>query len=102
MAIHQVEDSIYRSPLGLGRILLELYALAAGTGKIGDTLIGEDGSVYRYLRDLGCKYLSIFGEFAIKRAYYAKKGRKGIFPLDARLNLPERKYSYVLQDWMGS
>jgi hypothetical protein len=100
--IHKVESGIYRKLLRLGRILLELFVLAAGRGKIGEALIDGDGTVYRYVRDSGCKYLSIFGEIAIVRAYYGKEGRQGIFPLDARLNLPERKYSYVLQDWMAS
>ncbi|MFH1117532.1 MAG: UPF0236 family protein [Pseudomonadota bacterium] len=102
LEIHKVEEGIYRRLLGLGRILLELFVLATGTGRIGDTLIGEDGTVYRYFRDSGCRYLSIFGEITIVRAYYRKKGGAGLFPLDARLNLPERKYSYVLQDWMAS
>ena len=100
--IDEVEDGIYRRLLRLGRILLELFVLATGTGKTGETLIDKHGSVYRYLRDSTCKYLSIFGEITIVRAYYAKEGRAGLFPLDARLNLPERKYSYVLQEWMAS
>lgn len=102
LEIHRVELGIYQRLLRLGRILLELFVLATGTGKIGEALTGEDGTVYRYLRDSGCKYLSIFGEITIVRAYYSKEGREGLFPLDARLNLPERKYSYVLQDWMAS
>lgn len=100
--IHEVEAGIYRRLLQLGRILLELFVSVTGTGKAGETLIGGDGALFRYLRDSGRKYLSIFGEITIVRAYYAKEGRGGLFPLDARLNLPERKYSYVLQDWMTS
>jgi hypothetical protein len=34
------------------------------------------------------------------RAYYLKDGGMGIFPLEALLNLPKRKYSYLLQKWM--
>jgi len=102
LEIHAVEYGIYRRLLRLGRILLELFVLATGTGRVGESLAGEDGTVYRYLRESGCKYLSIFGEITIVRAYYGKEGRQGFFPLDARLNLPERKYSYVLQDWMAS
>jgi hypothetical protein len=102
LEIHEVEDRIYRRLLRLGRILLELFVLAIGTGKAAEALIGPDDSVYRYLRDSGRKYLSIFGEITIMRAYYARKGRKGLFPLDARLNLPARKYSYTLQDRMVS
>jgi hypothetical protein len=100
--IHEVERSIYRMVLGLGKILLELFVLAAGTGKKGERLVGGDGRVYRYLRDSPRKYLSIFGEIAILRAYYRYEGHEGLCPLDASLNLPERKYSYVLQDWIAS
>lgn len=100
--IHEVEYGIYQRLLRLGRILLELFVLAVGTGRIGERLIDGDGTEYRYLRDSGCKYLSIFGEITIMRAYYGREGRKGRFPLDARLNLPARKYSYMLQDWMLS
>ncbi len=102
LQIHEVEDRIYRMLLRLGRILLELFVLSMGTGKTGEILVSADGGLYRYLRDLGRKYLSIFGEITIMRAYYAGRGQKGLFPLDARLNLPDRKYSYVLQDWMAS
>jgi hypothetical protein len=100
--IHEAEDGIYWRILRLGRILLELFVVATGTGKTGEALIDKDGTVYRYLRDSTCKYLSIFGEITIVRAYYAKEGRAGRFPLDARLNLPKRKYSFVLQEWMAS
>ncbi len=100
--IHEVESGIYRRLLRLGLILLELFVLAAGTGKVGEALITGDGTVYRYVRDTRRKYLSIFGEIAIVRSYYGKEGRRGLFPLDVWLNLPERKYSYVLQDWMAS
>jgi len=100
--IHQVEEAIYRMLLRLGRILLELFVLAMGTGKMGQTLVGSDGSTYRYGGTSVRRYLSIFGEIAILRAHYVRNGRSGLFPLDARLNLPERKYSYVLQEWMSS
>jgi hypothetical protein len=100
LQIHEVEEEIYRRLLRLGRILLELFVLAAGTGKSGDALIREDGAVFRFLRESGRSYLSIFGEITIVRAYYARAGEKGLFPLDARLNLPHRKYSYALQNRM--
>jgi hypothetical protein len=100
LQIHEVEEEIYRRLLRLGRILLELFVFAVGTGKSGESLIRADGTVFRFLRESGRSYLSIFGEITIVRAYYAKAGEKGFFPLDARLNLPRRKYSYALQDRM--
>jgi hypothetical protein len=98
--IHVVEGEIFRMLLMLGRILLELFVCSVGTGHVGKTLAMEDGSVLRYRRESARKYLSIFGEIAIVRAYYLKDGVKGVFPLEAHLNLPKRKYSYLLQKWM--
>jgi len=100
--IHEVEDSIYRMLLRLGRLLLEIFVLSMGTGKVGRTLVASDGSEYRYVGTCPRRYLAIFGEITNVRAHYAKHGRAGAFPLDARLNLPEPKYSHVLQDWLSS
>ena len=46
-------------------------------------------------------YQSIFGEFQLERCVYGRgEGRKiELIPLDARLALPESKFSYLLQDW---
>src|SRR6266705_3407377 len=45
-------------------------------------------------------YFSIFGKFKVARTCYRVPGEPGIFPLDAQVNLPERCYSYFLQEWM--
>jgi hypothetical protein len=98
--LHSVEGEIFRMLLRLGRILLELFLCSVGTGRLGRTVTTEDGSVLVYRRESSRRYLSIFGEVTILRAYYLKDGRKGVFPLDAQLNLPKRKYSHLLQKWM--
>ena len=43
-------------------------------------------------------YRSIFGEVTIDRYVYGSC-EEGQVPLDATLNLPEWKYSYLLQEW---
>jgi hypothetical protein len=43
--IHEVEAGIYRRLLRLGRILLDLFVLSTGTGKTGETLMRNDGSI---------------------------------------------------------
>ncbi len=40
---------------------------------------------------------SVFGEVKVDRNGYGAAGRASIFPLDCELNLPKRKYSYLLQ-----
>jgi hypothetical protein len=95
--VHEVEEGLYKRLLKLGRILLEVFILAVGSGKQGRAVLGDDGKMYRYVGDKPRKYLSLFGEIAIMRARYACEGRASLFPLDGVLNLPERKYSYALQ-----
>jgi len=101
LEIHEVEMSIHRMVLALARLLLELFVLSTGTGKKGMILVDDLGRTYRYLRDSARNYMSIFGVIEILRAYYYREGQEGLFPLDVILNLPERKYSYPLQDKMA-
>ncbi|MDB5098202.1 MAG: hypothetical protein JWM80_2623 [Cyanobacteria bacterium RYN_339] len=42
-------------------------------------------------------YRSLFGPIAVARKYYYDPLHGGVAPLDARLELPERSYSYPLQ-----
>ena len=100
LELHKVEAELFRMLLGLGRMLLELFLRSVGTGNVGQTAALENGSVLRYRRTSPKKYLSVFGEVTIMRAYYLKEGGKGVFPLEAQLNLPKRMYSYLLQKWM--
>ena len=99
--LHVVEESLFRMLLRLGRIFLELFIESLGTGEIGNTPVKESVGSYRYAGLSPKKYLSIFGEITIHRAHYARQGSAGLYPLDARLNLPDRKYSYLLQSWMS-
>jgi hypothetical protein len=46
------------------------------------------------------RYLSIFGEIIIKRAYFWKKGSSGYFPLDSELELPLHLHSNLLDKWI--
>ena len=46
-------------------------------------------------------YLSIFGEVTIERTCYGQD-RVEAAPLDAQLHLPQRQYSYLLQQWLGT
>lgn len=46
-------------------------------------------------------YQSIFGEFKLERYHYGSRAGQKIacIPLDARLELPESDYGYLLQEW---
>ena len=47
------------------------------------------------------EYLSVFGLYELSRVVYGTRAGQKIeyVPLDAKLKLPESKFSYLLQDW---
>lgn len=101
-AIHEVEQGIWTCLLAMGRAALEMYLSVQGTGDVGETIELETGEVVRRLPSLHARaYQSVFGEFEIARSVYGSRAGQKIacVPLDARLQLPESKFSYLLQDW---
>ena len=100
-ALHEVERNIFSSLLKVGLNLLVVFIAKKGTGWIGKEHPGKDGAKLSYKRDRKVAYFSIFGKLDISRAYYYCFGQEGVFPLDKMLQLPERVYSYLLQDWVG-
>jgi hypothetical protein len=106
--IHQVEETIFRDLLVIGRWLLQAFLDMAGTGDVGPTLTvaGEspsdpDQNLPRLDQRHKRPYLSIFDEITIERTCYGHD-RVEAAPLDARLHLPRRQYSYLLQQWLGA
>src|SRR3954471_22852496 len=106
--IHQVEETLFRELLVIGRCLLQAFLARAGTGDVGPTLTvsadsrsDPDQELPRLDRPHTRPYLSIFGEIPIERTCYGHD-RVEAAPLDARLHLPQRQYSYLLQQWLGS
>jgi hypothetical protein len=100
--VHEVELGIWQRLLDLGRQALEQFFGMQGTGDVGETFTMPDGSELRRLENTHPRlYQSIFGEFQLERTVYGSwEGQKiEAVPLDARLQLPESAYSYVLQDW---
>ena len=72
-----------------------------GNGKVeGPIEVGDDDLPYHMGRET--TYQFVIGAVKINRAYYWRKGEKGSFPLDAELNLPYRRYSYLLDKWVQS
>src|SRR3954447_6617590 len=106
--IHQVEETLFRSLLVIGRWLLQAFLDMTGTGDVGPTLaVAGDAprdpgqELPRLERSHKRPYLSIFDEIAIERTCYGHD-RVEAAPLDARLHLPQRQYSYLLQQWLGA
>jgi len=104
-AAHTMERSLFQQVLKLGHVLLGLYFELQGDGDLGATLPTADGREVHRLEDLRTRcYLSVFGEHELTRYVYGSREGQRIeyIPLDDRLQLPEAKYSYLVQDWSQS
>ena len=99
--IHRVEQDLWKQLLGLGLMMLNAHVTGQGTGDVGPTLEYE-GQTLRCLEQThDRRYVSIFGELSISRHVYGTRETQKfqVVPLDARLELPDSDFSYVLQDW---
>jgi hypothetical protein len=106
--IHHVEETLFRDLLVIGRWLLQAFLDMAGTGDVGpiltvagDSASDPDQELPRLDQPQKRPYLSIFGAMAIERTCYGHD-RVEAAPLDGQLHLPQRQYSYLLQQWLGS
>jgi hypothetical protein len=98
---HEAEKGIFKRLLPIGLAAMKLYFAQRGTGDVGPAITRADGEMLPREKQLrGRDYFSIFGKFKVARTCYRTPGEPGIFPLDAQVNLPERCYSYFLQEWM--
>jgi len=96
-----VERELFTGLLQLGRNLLEEFLVQVGDGDVGESLEHEDRTLKRLDKLSLRMYRSIFGSLKVRRRVYAVRERQTtVAPLDAKLGLPEREHSYVLQDFM--
>jgi len=101
-AAHVVERKIFERLLRIGRLALGQFFDLQGTGDLGESITLPDGrQVSRLEETHDREYVSIFHTFQLKRTVYGTREGQTIefIPLDARLELPASKFSYVLQDW---
>jgi len=104
-AAHTMERTLFQQLLKLGHLLLSLYFELQGDGDLGATVPMADGRVVRRLQQLRKRsYLSVFGEHELTRYVYGSREDQCIeyIPLDDHLQLPDSKYSYLVQDWSQS
>lgn len=101
-AAHEVEEGIWRRLLILGRESLKGFFQMMGDGDMGEQVELPEGRWLRRLEQPHTRpYQSIFGSFELSRVVYGtREGQKIEFvPLDQQLQLPESKFSYLLQEW---
>jgi hypothetical protein len=98
MEIGEVERHLLSMVMKMGKQALISYTEKKGSGYLGKEIVNEQGERLPYVSNRKCKYISIFGEIEICRSYYQRKGESGVFPLASDINLPNRGYSYFLQE----
>ena len=99
MEIGEVERHLLSLVMAVGRTALEEFVALKGSGYAGKEIIDARGNRCPYVRDRQCAYRSIFGTISVRRAYYHGAGSEGEFPLDGELSLPDRGYSYLVQEF---
>ena len=94
--------ALFKRVLDIGKSAVDFFLDAQGDGDLGDSVTTEDGSVlYRSdtvkERPLG----TVFGEQTLQTYVYSQGDKRKIElrPIDARINLPEGKASYLLQEF---
>ena len=88
--------------LQMGSAALDLFLRAQGNGDLGETVTTADGdTLQRSDSPVSRPVRSIFGEHGFDSFVYSQGPKKKIElrPIDARLNLPEGKASYLFEEF---
>ncbi|MDM8539734.1 ISKra4 family transposase [Desulfococcaceae bacterium HSG9] len=100
---YDMEKVIFSRIMQIGLAVMKCCFAEKGTGDIGAESPLDNGAILEKVSTLrGRDYFSVFGEIKVPRTYYHSVGLSGVMPLDASADLPERSYSYLLQEWMDT
>lgn len=102
LTAYATEVGIWERVLKMGREAMSIFFSSLGTGDLGDSLQTSSGQeLVKFTKPSKRPYMTIFGEFTLLRTVYGEREKQKIkhIPLDARLHLPNSKFSYLLQDW---
>ena len=94
-----VERGAFAGLMEVGQLMVGARMEAEAAKDTAREVAAPGGRKLPYHSHKPVTYRSVFGEVEVKRAYYWVEGAgEGHCPMDARLNLPARKDSYVLQE----
>jgi hypothetical protein len=97
-----VERGALSRVLEIGRAAVDLFLDAQGNGDLGERLETQEGTVLSRSESTVERPLrTIFGEHALRTYVYSRgcKRKIELRPIDARINLPDGKASYLLQEF---
>ena len=95
--LHEVEHGVFRRLQQLGRVMMERFVAASGTGYTpGRPPCTLHGEPLGYKGIEAVDYLSIFGPILLPRVAYAQPAGGYEYPLDGQWNCPAHKSSSLL------
>src|ERR1700693_2780034 len=100
--LDQVERAVFGRVLAIGFAAVKLFLDAQGDGDLGPSVdVEDDRTLYRSQTTQQRPLRTIFGEHTLTSYVYASGSKQKIElrPIDARLNLPAAKASYLLQEF---
>ena len=99
MEIGEVERRLLCLVMAVGRAALEEFVAKRGLDMQARRSLNPRGIDARMFVTETAPIGPSSERFTIRRAYYYTVGSPGVFPLDGELNLPERGYSYLVQEF---
>jgi hypothetical protein len=96
--IDQMERSLFRHLLRMGRQLLQLFLVGRVQAESHAPQWGWQRQKLPYHAQKAVDYFSVFGKVTCARAYFYAPGQAGKCPLDRALSWPERCYSDLLME----
>ena len=100
--LDSVERGILQRLIAMGCAAINLFLRGQGNGDLGPSVTtGDDTILHRSESTVERPLRTIFGEHAFEAFVYSRGSKRKIElrPIDARLNLPEHKASYLLQEF---
>ncbi len=101
-SFNSIERKVLESVLRMGHTALELFIRIQGEGDLGEIVPTEEGKeLRRSEQPVSTRLRSLFGEHEFMQYTYSPGVNKRIElrPISARMELPENRWSYLLQEF---
>jgi len=101
-SLDSVERNTWSAVRQIGFAALELFIRLQGQGDLGSTVQTSEGhTLHRSAEPAASTLRSIFGRHAFQQYTYSPGVNKAIElrPIDARMSLPDARWSYLLQEF---
>ena len=101
-SLDSVERAAWSLVLQMGREAIELFIRGQGTGDLGPTLTGEDEQcLVRSEAPVNSTIRTVFGTHRFQQFAYSEgpKTKVQLYPISARMHLPDAEWSNLLQEF---